>query len=284
MKKTLISMLAMSLLVELTVAGCGVAPSSAPSEHYVSSQVKGESAKINLDEVKTAFWDTKGKDFNEWMGAFEKKVNEIYEGKGVVSIDANRKTGKLEVTGYIDDEKEQGYQSGEEKLFTIEQTGDVTTNKELPYTVAGHNGQPYYSGSHSILDNPFVQMMVLSHVMGGMGGWGGRYNTPYGRTADLRNHRDTFRTSPGFGAQKAANSTFNTRYKANSAGSGFASKKGFGTSSYSSTTGGTAKRSWGGFGSSSSPSSSSSGSVWGGRRSSSPSFGGGKMRWGGRRR
>lgn len=279
MKKTVVSLLVVSILAGVSLSGCG-SPRAERTEHYVSSQVKGESAKINLDEVKSAFWDTKGKDFNEWMSAFEKRVNEIYEGKEVVSVDASRTTGKLTVTGYIDDQKEQGYQPGEEKLFTIEQTGDVTNN-ELPYRVAGHDGQPYYSGSHSILDSPFVQMMVLSHLMGG---WGGRYYTPYPRTVILRDHRDTFRQSPGFGTQKATNESFNTRYKTNTAG-GFMSKKGFG----SSTTSGATKRSWGGFGSSSSSSSSSgSGSMWGGRRSTSTfgggGFGGRRGGWGGRRR
>lgn len=277
MKKTVVSMLVVSILAGVSVSGCGSPRASAPEEHYVSSQVKGESAKINLDQVKEAFWDTKGKDFNEWMGAFEKRVNEIYEGKEVVSIDASRKTGQLTVTGFIDNQKEQGYQDGEEKLFTIEQTGDVTNN-ELPYKVAGHDGQPYYSGNHSILGSPFVQMMVLSHLMGG---WGGRYYTPYSQTVVIRDHRDTFRQSPGFGNQKTANESFNTRYKANSASSGYASKKGWGSSTSTSTS--TTKRSWGGFGNSSSSSSSGSGSVWGGRRSSSPFGGGRRGGWGGRR-
>jgi hypothetical protein len=278
--KNSITLMLVTVLISTTLSSCGVPRTSSGSteEHYVSSQVKGEDAKINLDEVKDAFWSTKGKDFNEWMGAFEKRVNEIYEGDGIVSIDATRKTGNLLVTGYIENQKEQGYQDGEEKLFSIEQTGDVT-NDELPYKVAGHNGQPYYQGSHSILDNPFVQMMVLSHLMGG---WGGRYYTPYNRTVILRDTRDAFRTSPSYSGQKTANQSFNTRYKRNLAGTGVASKKGFGTSSYS-TTSGTTKRSWGGFGSTTN-SSSGSKSVWGGRRSTGGGiFGGGRRGWGGRR-
>src|SRR3989442_1089589 len=103
----------------------------------------------------------------------------------------------------------------------MEENGDVN-KKKVPFFVAGQDGQPYYQGNHSILGSPFVQMMVLSHLMGG---WGGRYYTPYTNTVILRDHRDSFRTSPGFGTQQTANETFNSRYKANSAGSGFASKK-----------------------------------------------------------
>ncbi len=273
MNKPFLTSLSALLIASTVLSSCGVAENrtNERTEHYVSSQIEGEKQKINLEEVQKAFWDTQGKDFNSWMGAFEKRVNEIYEGDKVVSIDATRKTGSLVITGYIEDKKEQGYQDGEEKLFTIEQTGDVTDNN-LPYRVAAHDGSTYYQGHHGILDNPFVQMMVLSHLMGG---WGGRYNTPYNRTVILQDHRNTFRTTPGFEAQKSTNQR-----------DSLVSKKKFGSNSFSSSSPGTQKRSWSGFGSSSSPSGSSSPSLWGGRRSSSSSgFGGGRSRgWGGRRR
>lgn len=261
--------------VGLSLTACGV--SEQRSERYVSSQVQGEEQKINLEEVQKAFWDTKAADFSSWMTAFEKRVNEIYEGKEVVSIDANRKTGKLEVIGFIDDKKEPGFQKGEEKLFSIEQTGDVT-NDQLPYRVSGTSGVPYYEGHHSILGNPIVQMLVLSHMMNS---WGGRYSTPYNQTVILRDHRDTFRTSPTFSTQKATNQSFTSRFK-EKFGGGFASKKGFGSSGFSSETGST-KRTW------NSGSSSSSSSGWGTSSGSGKSFSWGGRRsggrsWGGRRR
>jgi hypothetical protein len=274
MKRVHASLLAFSLMIGF--AGFGLS-SCAPSmreerkEHYVSSQVEGDKAKINLDEVQKAFWDTQGKDFNAWMGAFEKRVNEIYDKDDVVSIDATRKTGKLEITGFIDDKKEAGFQPGEEKLFTIEQTGDVTDNN-LPYKVAGHDGRPYYEGNHSILGNPIVQMLVLSSLMNS---WGGRYHTPYERVVVIRDHRDSFRNSPAYSAQRSTNQDFNTRFKQRSGG-GFASSKGFGGSSVSSES--PSKRSWG---SSPSQSKPSFGGGWGGRRSSG--FGSSRS-WGGRRR
>lgn len=273
-----VASLALSFFV-IGVAGFGLTSCSTrqePVQRYVSSQVEGDKAKINLEEVQKAFWDTKGADFNSWMTAFEKRVNEIYDGDGVVSIDATRKTGQLAITGYIDDKKEAGYQDGEEKLFTIEQTGDVTDN-QLPYRVSDHQGHSYYEGHGSILGSPIVQMLVLSHLMGG---WGGRYYTPYDRTVILRDHRDVFRTSPSYSTQKATNKDFNTRFKTNSSGA-YTSRTRFGGSSVSDTSTSTSKRSWFGSGSSSSSSSKPSFS-WGGRRSSggfSSSRG-----WGGRRR
>jgi hypothetical protein len=233
-------------------------------EHYTSAQVEGESAKINLDEVQKAFWEAKGKDnkdFDGWMKNFEKRVNEIYDGKEVVSIDATRDNGKLVVTGYIDKLKQEGFKPGDEKLFSIEQTGEAVNN-EMPYTVNTGNGTPYYEGHHGLLDSPIVQFMLLSHVMGG---WGGRYYTPYPRTVYLGGYRDTFRASPTYTQQQASNTGFMSRFKQKALGGGFASKTGFGSGSVSSDT---TKRRTFGFGSganstTSSESTSSSTSSWG---------------------
>lgn len=275
MKRVHATILTISLIAGFAGFGLtGCSTRQEPTERYVSSQVQGNKAKINLEEVQKAFWDTQGKDFNTWMTAFEKRVNEIYDGSEVVSIDASRKTGKLEIIGFIDDKKEPGFQPGEEKLFTIEQTGDVTDNN-LPYRVSGHDGVPYYEGNHSILNNPIVQMLVFSHLMNS---WGGRYYTPPHQVVIIRDHRDSFRTSPSYSTQQANNRDFLSRFKQRSAG-GYASSRGFGGSSVTTDT--TTKRGWGGFSNTSGGSSSSKSFGWGGRRSSGFSSSRG---WGGRRR
>lgn len=284
MKQVQAGLMVALLAISISLGGCS--SHSNRVEHYRSrsAQVEGESAKINLDEVQKAFWESKGKDskdFDGWMQNFEKRVNEIYDGNDVVSIDATRENGKLVVTGYIDKLKQEGYKPGDEKLFSIEQTGDPVNN-EVPYTVNTGYGTPYYVGHHSLLDSPIVQYMLLSHMMGG---WGGRYYTPYPRISVLGGYRDTFRSSPTYSSQRASNNDFMSRFKQKSLGGGFASKTGFGGGSFSSDT---SKRRSFGFGTSSTESSSSS--AWGGRRSSGGIFGsssgGFRSRggWGGRRR
>jgi hypothetical protein len=265
------------MIVSLVVLTClsGCAQRQPVSEHYVSPEIEGASQKINLDEVQKAFWDTKGQsDFKAWMAAFEKRVNEIYDGEGIVSLDATRENNRLVVTGYIDDKKTAGFQPGDEKLFSIEQTGEVVNDK-LPYRVVGQDGRPYYEGHRNILDNPFVQMMVVSHLMGS---WGGRYYTPYSRHGDLYASQSTWRQSPQFGQQKAANQEFHSRFKAKASGSGFQSKSKFGAGGFSAVST-SQRRSW-----DSSGSSGNSGFSWGSRRSSGSSLFGGSRRWGGRRR
>lgn len=261
------------------VQGCAQAPENKVVERYVSPEVQGESQKINLDEVQKAFWDTKANDFKSWMAAFEKRVNEIYEGNEIVAVDATREKDRLKVTGYVENKKEPGFQEGEEKLFTVEQTGDVVNN-EVPYRVATGQGHTYYEGHRSILDNPIVQMLFLSHMMGA---WGGRYYTPYSSYDTLRNSRTNYRNTPDFSKQQTANRDFTSRFKNKLAGGGLESRTKFGSSPFSSETGtGTRNRSWSG----SSSTSESPRSIWGGRRQGSGSpFGGlGRRGWGGRRR
>ena len=277
----------LSVLVGLCIGlgGC----SSTPVEHYTSPHIKGESQKINLEEVQKAFWDSKGKDLNTWMAAFEKRVNEIYDGKEVVAVDATRKENLLVVTGYIDKVDKEGFQPGDEKLFSIEQTGEAANN-EMPYRVSGYDNRPYYEGHHGFLDNPFLQAMLISHVMGG---WGGHYYTPRTQVVVLRDYRNDYRRTPQFSTQQTANQGFFSRFKSKSGG-GLESSKSFGSSDFSSSSTGDKKRSF--FGSSSSSSSpatpeASSSSGWGSRRSSSSgsslfggSSGGSRRSWGGRRR
>lgn len=262
------------------VSGCSTGGSH--TQHYVSGAIQGESQKINLDEVQKAFFETKGTDFNSQMAAFEKRVNEIYDGQGVVALDATRDNNRLKVTGFISKNNKPGLQPGDDVLFTIEQTGDVVNN-DMPYRMSGYGGSPYYEGHRSILDSPFVQMMVLSHMMGG---FGGRYYTPYSSYGGLMGYRTAWRASPQYTQQQTSNNSFFSRFKSNPNG-GLKSSTSFGGGNFSAPGSVGTNRSWGG--SPTSPT-ASSGSIWGGRRSSG--FGGGlgsgfsmgrRGGWGGRR-
>ncbi|HEY9721602.1 MAG TPA: hypothetical protein V6D47_06290 [Oscillatoriaceae cyanobacterium] len=253
-----------TVLALALLAGCA----NHHEDHYVSPQVQGETAKINLDQVQQAFNETKGADFDTWMGNFEKRVNQIYDGSDVVSIDADHKTGYLNVVGYVEKNQKPGYQSDEEKLFAIQQTGP-SADAGVPYTVSGSDNTPYYTGyyPHSSGMSSFMEGMFFAHMMNG---WGGNYYTPYNQVSVLHHYRDDYRTTPAYHTQQASNKGFFSRFKQKMTG-GVASKRGFGQTTSSSSG---KRRSWFGGGSKS----SGGGSLWGGRRSSSSS-----SSWGGRR-
>lgn len=273
------------LLVATLLVACGGNQGDSASgdgDRYVSARVSGDREAINLDAVHEAFFKAQGQDFDSWMQAFEKRVNEIHEGDEVVSIDARRKDGMVKVVGYVDEDGEDGFgEAKDRKLFALEQTGVAEGAKGFPYQVSGGQGQPFFQGypppqyhSGSLLDNPFVQFMILNQVFNG--GFG--YSTPWRRTTVLRNHRDAYRTSPAWRTQSSANKGFMSRWFGNKDRVTSQRRFGSGMSSQGSSGYRTQRRSW--FGGSSG---SSGSSGWGGRRSGS-GFGGGRRAWGGRRR
>lgn len=199
-----------SSLIVLTALMTACSPEAprqeAQEERYTSPVVRGSAAEINLEAVEQAFFSSKGNDFSAWMGAFEKRVNEIYQGAEIVSIDAERKGDRLVVQGFIDQNQTAGLQSEDKTLFSLEQTGPATRDA-VPYRVSDGQGNVYHQGSHSLLDNPFLQGFLIA----GMFNWVGSYFTPYNRTLALRDYRTGYRNTPAYQRQIAANTRFRAR-------------------------------------------------------------------------
>lgn len=248
------------------LAGCGDDREERAEQRYTSANVQGQKAKINLEAVQKAFWSSQGNDFNTWMGAFEQRVNEIYDGPDMVAIDAARNSQLLTVTGFIDKNQEPGFQGGDEKLFAIEQTGSGS-GSQVPYRMSGAYGDTYYQGHHTVSDNSFLYGLLIG---GAVGHFSGRYYTPRTRYVYLRDHRTTFRKSASYEAQRKANTTFGSRYKVTGVNKKLESSRKFGTS----TTGTEKKRSWTGKGSeptaggttTKTNATTSTGSSWSGKR------------------
>ena len=256
-------------------------------ERYSSAQVQGATARINLDAVRKAFETTQGGDMNAWMGAFERRVNEIYEGSETVAIDAARKDGQVVVAGFIERNGTGGFQQGDDRLFVIEQTG-AAANNQVPYRVANHDGQTYYQGSSGFGGMGTFMMGMMAGQL--MSNWGG-YHTPRSHYSTLSSHRTSYRNTPSYQSQVRQNTSFASRFKAKAAG-GVQSNRSFGQGGVSQG-GTTSRRTWGGTtgGSTGADASTSgtksSGSSWGGRRSSSSAESGSSSSstggWGGRR-
>lgn len=279
-QKSINLILVPALIVGL-MAGCspGKSAKDTGTERYTSATVQGEAEKINLDAVHQAFFETAGKDLQAWMGNFEKRVNEIYQGDDIVSVDAEKKDGMVRVTGFLPKNDEPGYQGADEKLFELKQTGPVDQAKGMPYELSGqggthHNGYPppaYYSHHGGLLDNPFVQMMIIGSLLNNR-----PYFTPPARYQVIREHRSGYRQTPRYRNQMAQNKGFFSKVFGKKKSDSFKSQRGFGGTA----SGGERKRSW--FGGS-----GSNDSRWSGRRSSGWGSSSGSRRssgWGGRSR
>ncbi|MCB9641172.1 MAG: hypothetical protein H6727_19900 [Myxococcales bacterium] len=135
--------------------------------------------KIDLKAVEEALWSTKGKDekdFSGWMKRFEDEVNAIYFATlkrqkpnadpttllpSPVRVEPKRNNNLLTLYGYIDQNKKQGYQNGEDKLiFAFQQTKPYDqAQRQLSYSLRDGSGyyyrQPDYAHSYSTGVSPF---------------------------------------------------------------------------------------------------------------------------------
>lgn len=193
----------------------------AQSDRYTSPVIEGEAAAINLEAVEAAFFNSKGQDFASWMSAFETRVNEIYTGEGLVSIDAERANDRLVVQGYIEENQHEGFQGEDRKLFALEQTGPATQDA-MPYRVTDGQGAVYNAGTHALLANSFLQSFLLF----GMFSWAGSYFTPRNRLVALDDHRSRYRQTPAYRTQQVANRNFANRYRVGADGR-YRSRTGF---------------------------------------------------------
>ncbi len=132
-------------------------------ELYAANQTKknnnGKSVVINLNEVDKALAATASGDLNSWMSAFEKRVNEIYEGKGIVSINLIRHDTKLRLIGFLESNQQPSFQESDQRLFVIQQSAAVVDNA-LPYNLYNHQGKLYTSGNYSLQGKPEMRVIL----------------------------------------------------------------------------------------------------------------------------
>ena len=217
----------------------------------------GAAGRINLDDVQEAFKDS------DSATEFEKRVNEIYEGDGLILIRAKQDGEVLTLEGWEDLNNDNEIdESNDDQLFSIVKG----TNNE--YDMRGYHGNGYYNSHFGAGDFLFTYLLI-SAITPRFGGY--YYSTPSSRGTEIRNQRTTYRNSSAYGGQVRRNASYSSR-QASFAGSRYQQSRGnvsSNRSSYQST-----QKSSGSFRTSNSVSRSSS-SVRSSSRSSSGGFGGG---------
>ncbi|MDE2939584.1 MAG: hypothetical protein OXR67_11850 [Chloroflexota bacterium] len=218
----------------------------------------GAAGRINLDDVQQAFKESKS------ATDFESRVNEIYEGDGIILIRAQQDGNQLTLEGWEDlNGSNEIEDARDDRLFSIVKNNDQ-------HEMRGYHANSYYHSSFGGGSFLFGYMLATAFMPGPY-----FYSTPINRGPAIRQSRSTYRQSTRYGSQVARNSRYTTRQQ------GFAGSRYQDSSrnlssnrqSYQQT-----QRSSGAFRSSSSISRSSSGSAFGTRaRSGSFSGGGGHM-------
>ena len=186
----------------MVVAG-PVAAACVPGPTYEQwAETDGAAGRINLDEVQEAFKKS------ESATEFERRVNEIYEGDGLILIRSSQDGDKLVLEGFEDlppppngdgtiDE------AADDLLFSIVKENN---NNEL----RGHGANGYYRNSFGGGNFLFTYLLLSSFSRGPY-----FYSTPRSRASSMRANRTSYRGSSGYRTQVSNNGRYFTRQSSN---------------------------------------------------------------------
>ena len=155
----------------------------------------GAAGRINLDDVQQAFKDS------ESATLFEKRVNEIYEGDGLVLIRAKQDGETLTLEGWEDLNNDNTInEADDDQLFAI------VRNTSGDHEMRGYHANSYYHSYWGPGDFLFTYLLI-SAMTPRFGGY--YYTTPPASGPEMRNQRTTYRNSSSYGRQVQRNASYN---------------------------------------------------------------------------
>ena len=186
------------------VAACSLGPTY---EQWAATD--GAAGRINLDDVQNAF------KASDSASDFERRVNEIYEGDGIVLIRARQDPDALVLEGWEDLNKNFEIDDGnDDKLFDI-----VERNKQ--HEMRGYGGNGYYRSGFGGGDFLFAYLLVSAISPRGY-----YYSTPPTHArGTLTNQRNTYRGSTRYRSQVSRNSRYFTSNKGRFTGSRYSTAR-----------------------------------------------------------
>lgn len=180
----------------VVVAGPVAAACSAGPSYEDWAATDGAAGRINLDEVQKAFKESNS------VTEFEKRVNEVYEGDGIVLIRSQQTDGALVLEGYEDLNKNGTIdEAGDDQLFSITKEGEQNEMR-------GHGANSYYNSSFGGGNFLFTYLLLSSFSRGPY-----FYSTPSSRIGTIRSDRTRYRNSSGYRTQVSRNSSYFSRQK-----------------------------------------------------------------------
>ena len=181
----------------VVLAGCTTGVSSSDW-----AATEGAIGRINMDAVQEAFKKS------QTVEEFEKRLNEVYEGDGLILVRAKDQDGKRVIEGYEDLNKDDDIvPEQDDLLFTI-------TNENDSNDLRGNGANRHYRSSFGGGNFLFTYLIFSSLTRGGYG-----YHTPRSRGPEMRTDRAGYRNSPSYsggrsGGQVQKNSTYYNRQRA----------------------------------------------------------------------
>lgn len=172
------------------IAACG-----GDSSYDEWAATDGAAGRINLDDVQEAFKKSKS------ATDFEKRVNEIYEGDGLVLIRAKRSGEVLTLEGWEDLDGDNTIDdSKDDQLF------EIVKGSNNEYDMRGYHANSYYSSHFGAGDFLFTYLLI-SAMTPRFGGY--YYSTPPTSGPEMRGQRTTYRNSSAYNRQVQRNASYN---------------------------------------------------------------------------
>ena len=187
---TVKALLGASLAAAPAVTACDAGPS-----YQRWAATEGAAGRINLEDVQTAFRSTSS------VTDFERMVNEIYEGDGIVLIRAEQNGDSMSLEGWEDLNRSGAIENeGDDLLFSIVRASELQQHEMRGYGANSYYHQPFGAG-----DFLFTYMLL-----GVASSPGGRYHHEASRTGydNLTRQRAGFRSSEAFRVQVSRNTEF----------------------------------------------------------------------------
>ncbi len=184
-----------ALFAGAAVAGSPLVAACGGGQSYETwAATDGAAGRINLDDVQEAFKESTS------ATEFENRVNEIYEGDGIILIRALQDGNRLTLEGWEDlNANNEIEDSRDDLLFTIVEDNDQ-------YEMRGYHANSYYHSSFG------PGSFLFGYMLGSMMSPGPYfYSTPISRGPAIRQSRSTYRQSSRYGSQVSRNSRYAAR-------------------------------------------------------------------------
>ena len=160
------------------------------------AETDGAAGRINLDAVQDAYKDSGS------ATEFEIKVNQIFEGDGVVLIRVSRDEGVQTLEGYEDLDSDGNIDSSvDDRLFSLVNERD---NNEL----RGHGANGYYRSQFGGGNFLFTYLLISALMPGPY-----YYRTPRANVGTIRTQRSNYRSTSAYRSRVSKNTSYFSRQK-----------------------------------------------------------------------
>ena len=174
------------------LVACGDSSSGPTYDQWAATD--GAAGRINLDDVQLAFQQSSS------ATEFERRVNEIYEGDGIILIRASQDGNRLTLEGWEDlDANNQIDDASDDQLFAIIKEDDQ-------HQLQGYHANSYYHSHFGAGDFLFTYLLISSLNRGPY-----FYQTIPDRATDIRRDRTSYRGSSRYDTQLNRNRQYTSR-------------------------------------------------------------------------